>query len=65
LLALNGLRWPVATNGTHIQIGCQHHSVAEWESFDNRTISAMDVDAAAFWKANKQLVLALAKSRAE
>ena len=63
LLSLNGLRWPVSTDGKSIQIGCQHHSVDEWRAFDDRVIAKMDSDALDFWKAHKEVVLGLAEVR--
>ena len=63
LLSLNGLRWPVSTDGKSIQIGCQHHSVDEWRAFDDRVIAKMDEDALDFWKKYKLVVLGLAEVR--
>ena len=63
LLSLNGLRWPVSTDGKSIQIGCQHHSVDEWRAFDDRVIARMDSGALEFWKKYKLVVLGLAEVR--
>ena len=63
LLSLNGLRWPVSTDGKSIQIGCQHHSVDEWRAFDDRVIARMDEEALTFWKKYKLVVLDLAEVR--
>ena len=63
LLSLNGLRWPVSTDGKSIQIGCQHHSVDEWRAFDDRVIARMDSGALAFWTQHKKTVLGLAEVR--
>ena len=63
LLSLNGLRWPVSTDGKSIQIGCQHHSVDEWRAFDDRMIAKMDEEALTFWKKYKKTVLGLAEVR--
>ena len=63
LLSLNGLRWPVSTDGKSIQIGCQHHSVDEWRAFDDRVIARMDSGALDFWKKYKLVVLGLAEVR--
>jgi len=64
LLALNGLRWPVATNGTHIQIGCQQHSVGAWASFSDTDISKMSDNALKFWRQFKPTIMAMAAYRA-
>ena len=63
LLSLNGLRWPVSTDGKSIQIGCQHHSVELWANFGDGEISCMDDDALEFWKKYKLVVLGLAEVR--
>ena len=44
-----------------IQIGCQSHTITEWESFDDNTISNMDTKALEWWRENKDIVLTLAK----
>ena len=55
--------WPVIIFDQHMKIGCQFHSLAEWEAFDNRKIIAMDGrDAAKFWATNKDLLLGLARA---
>ena len=63
LLSLNGLRWPVSTDGKSIQIGCQHHSVDGWRAFDDRVIARMDEEALTFWKWHKDMILSLAEVR--
>ena len=63
LLSLNGLRWPVSTDGKSIQIGCQHYSVDEWRAFDDRMIARMDSGALEFWKWHKEMILSLAEVR--
>ena len=63
LLSINGLRWPVSTDGKSIQIGCQHHSVDEWRAFGDRVIDRMDEEALTFWKKYKLVVLDLADVR--
>ena len=63
LLSLNGLRWPVSTDGKSIQIGCQHHSVELWANFGDGEISCMDSGALEFWTQHKKTVLGLAEVR--
>ena len=63
LLSLNGLRWPVSTDGKSIQIGCQHHSVELWAGFDDRVIARMDSGALTFWTQHKEMILSLAEVR--
>ena len=65
LLAINGLRWPVTTDGKKIQIGCECHTVDEWEGFDDARISQMSgKDALRFWQEFKPTVLAMARYQA-
>ena len=64
LIALNGLTWPVSTDGKKIQIGCQCHSVADWEAVDDKRINSMDTKALEFWKAFKSTIMAMAAYRA-
>ena len=64
LIALNGLTWPVSTDGKKIQIGCQCHSVADWEAFDDKRINSMDTKALEFWKAFKPTIMAMVAYRA-
>ena len=62
-LQLFGLRWPVKIFDQHMQVGCQLHTLAEWEAFDDAAIVAMDSrNALRFWRANKAALLALARA---
>ena len=63
LIAINGLTWPVATDGKQIQIGCQLHTAENWAAFDDDTILRMDCRALNFWKLFKPTVLAMAEYR--
>ena len=46
-----------------MQIGCELHPLAEWATFDDARICAMDGrDALRFWRAHKDALLALARS---
>ena len=65
LLAINGLKWPVATDGKRIQIGCQNHAVEDWDSFDDEVISRMAEGALDFWRSFKPTVMAMAAYRRE
>jgi len=57
-----GLGYRVTILDAHMQIGCELHSLAEWESFDNKRIGKMDgVAARRFWDAHKDGLLALAR----
>ena len=63
LLSLNGLHWPVATDGVRIQIGCQNHTVEQWRDFTEEEIIAMDSRALEFWTEYKPMIMALARVR--
>lgn len=56
-------RWTVVIDDTHMQIGCEVHSLADWSAFDDARINRMDAGALRFWRANKAELLALAAGR--
>ena len=58
-MALNGLLWPVATDGISLQIGCQQHAVKDWAEFSDEQIDAMDCEALDFWHEYKQIIMQL------
>jgi uncharacterized protein YjbI with pentapeptide repeats len=61
-IQLYGLTWPVTVLDAHMQIGCQFHSLHDWEQFDDSVIAAMDGRGALrFWRANKDALLGLAR----
>jgi hypothetical protein len=61
-IQLYGLTWVVTVLDAHMQIGCQFHSLHDWEQFDDAAIAAMDGrDALCFWRANKDALLGLAR----
>ena len=62
---ITGLRWYIMLFGSHLQIGCELHSVAEWDAFDDEMISRMDSRALAWWKKNKVRILAFRDLEAE
>jgi hypothetical protein len=64
LISINGLTWPIATDGIAIQIGCQNHTVARWESFSDAEIAAMDSKALDWWRQWKPTVMAMANHKA-
>ena len=57
-----GLHWRVTILDAHMQIGCELHSLADWSTFDDRRIAAMDGrDALRFWSAHKEALLGMAR----
>ena len=63
LISLNGLKWGIATNGTHIRIGCQQHSVEDWAAFNDEQITEMATGALEFWQQFKPTVMAMVAYR--
>ena len=62
-IQLSGLKWQVTIADAHMQIGCQFASLAEWASFDDAEIAAMDgKDALRFWRAYKEFILGMARA---
>jgi uncharacterized protein YjbI with pentapeptide repeats len=58
-----GLKYRVTILDTHMQIGCELHSLAEWAVFDDARIARMDgVASRHFWKAHRDTLLAIAKA---
>ena len=54
--------WEAYIQEDMIRIGCQYHSVKSWESFTDEEISKMHDDALRYWKANKEIILSIARS---
>ena len=48
--------WPVTYTATHMQIGCQFHTLAEWWAFNDEEISCMDSKALAWWSVWKPIL---------
>ena len=56
-----GLRWPITITDTHIIIGCEYHSISEWNNFKDARIKLMSSEALAWWNSNKDWIIKLAK----
>ena len=62
-IIITGLHWSVLIFDSHMKIGCELHSLADWDQFDDRHILQMDGRAALdFWRANKVPLLAMARA---
>src|ERR1700758_1697420 len=60
-IQIAGLHYMVHVLDTHMQIGCELHSLADWVSFDNERIARMDgVAARKFWDQWKTPLLLMA-----
>ena len=56
------LTYPVTILDQHMQIGCELHSLADWEAFDDRRIAEMGgVKSSRFWRDHKDALLGLAR----
>ncbi len=53
--------WTVYITRGHIRIGCQAHTLQQWEDFSDDEINNMDAKALEFWKQNKELIIGLCK----
>jgi len=63
-LILFGLAYQIYINETHIRIGCERHTITDWDSFDAARIQSMDSGATEFWTAHKTAIMALAHHHA-
>ena len=62
-IQLFGLHWRVTILDVHMQIGCELHTLADWSKYDDARIAQMDGrESLRFWRAHKDVLLALAKS---
>ena len=56
-LQILGLQWPVIIFDSHMKIGCEFHSIKEWDKFNNDSINYMGSNALEFWKQNKSAIM--------
>ena len=62
-LQILGLAYPIIIWDSHMQIGCEFHSLSEWAAFDDARIVKMEGRTAlTFWRTHKDALLAIAKS---
>ena len=62
-LQILGLTWDVIIFDNTMKIGCQWHSLHDWQGFDDDTIKRMDVhNAPDFWAKNKEWLLGFARA---
>jgi uncharacterized protein YjbI with pentapeptide repeats len=61
LIVIRNELWDVFVQGESIRIGCQYHTAAEWDAFEDDTIEEMDSSALGWWRVYKPLVMAAAK----
>ena len=56
-LQILGLFWDIIIFDSHMKIGCEFHSIADWGEFDDERINNMDSNALAWWQKNKASIL--------
>ena len=61
LIVLQMDLWTSYITTNHIRIGCQSHTLSEWENFTDEEISSMHTDALEYWNRNKEVIIALCK----
>ena len=61
LIVLQMDLWTAYITTNHIRIGCQSHTLSEWENFTDEEISSMHTDALEYWNRNKEVIIALCK----
>ncbi len=61
LKVFHGGEW-IAYITEKIRIGCQHHSIVEWENFTDDEIDQMAGGALDYWRENKEIILMIAGS---
>ena len=59
---LNLDQWPVEYCADLMRIGCQQHSLEEWENFTDEQIDDMDFDALEWWEEWKNKLLPLVRA---
>ena len=61
IIVIKNELWDVFIQGDSIRIGCQFHTAAEWDAFDDDAIRKMSSSALDWWRVYKPLVMAAAK----
>ena len=60
-LCILGLKYFITITDEDIQIGCEFHSIEEWNNFTDKQILEMDDEESLVeWKKNKEMILMVA-----
>ncbi len=62
LKVFHGGEWIAYITSEKIRIGCQHHSIGQWENFTDDEIDQMAGGALDYWRENKEIILMIAGS---
>ena len=63
-ISIGGLEWHVLITEGFMRIGCQRHTHAEWDGFDDSDIEEMSGNALAFWAQWRAPLLAMCAAHA-
>ena len=63
LVNIIGLNWNITISDYHIQIGCELHTIEQWEKFTDEEILDMDSNSLNWWKDHRAIILKIAKQR--
>jgi hypothetical protein len=58
---VTGLFWPIRISDEYIRIGCEKHTIDEWDNFTDEEIDDMDQEALQFWRKHKEFILSEAQ----
>ena len=61
LIVLQMDLWTAYITTNNIRIGCQSHTLIEWENFTDEEILEMHPGALEYWNKNKEVIIALCK----
>ena len=64
-ISIINLTWDILITEGYMTIGCQRHTHAEWEAFDDEAVAKMESRASEFWKANREWLLSACKAHVE
>ena len=56
-----GHPWEITVYPTDLTIGCERHSLVEWDRFTNEEIQSMNESALSWWKEWKTMITAIAQ----
>jgi uncharacterized protein YjbI with pentapeptide repeats len=57
--------WGIIIAGTHMKIGCELHTIEDWDKLKKSRIKLMDERAADWWEEYKPLIMSIAKNHME
>ena len=63
LVHIIGLNWDITISDYHIQIGCELHTIEQWEKFTDKEILDMGPNSLNWWKDFRSIILKIAKQR--